>query len=333
MLATLTKDIPSGSGWQYEMKVDGFRCLVFWDGKEMLLQSRDLKPLNRYFPELETGLKKLLPPKVILDGEIVVESKKGLDFDALLLRIHPAASRINKLAAETPSSLIAFDLLASGKENLMDCTLEVRRKKLETLLKGVRPPVYVAPATQDIELAKRWFVQFEGAGLDGIVAKKMNDPYVPGQRIMQKIKHERTVDCVVGGFRWAKEEPGAAIGSLLLGLYEGKILHYVGHASNFAKPDRRELLTLLKPYRRNITGTGFGKGRAPGGPSRWTQGKDTSWEEVRPELVCEVSFDHMQGERFRHAATFRRWRFDKPPKDCTFDQISTPKGFEFKKVF
>jgi len=298
-----------------------------------LMQSRDLKPLNRYFPELETKLKELLPSGIIVDGEIVIEGKHGLDFDALLLRIHPAASRVQKLAQETPSSFIAFDLLAANNKSLMDQPLSTRRKKLESVLKKFPAPIFIAPATQDIKLAKQWFTKFEGAGLDGIVAKRLSEHYVPGERVMMKIKHERTIDCVVGGFRWAKNEQNHAIGSLLLGLYKDGVFHYVGHAANFTKPERRELLKLLEPYRKNVGDKGFGVGRTPGGPSRWSQGKDTSWEPLRPELVCEVSFDHLQGDRFRHAATFKRWRFDKPPKDCKFDQIVSPRRFEFQKVF
>lgn len=333
MLAVLQKIIPQGSDWQYEMKVDGFRAIVFWDGNELLIQSRDLKTLNRYFPELEKNLKTVLPPNVVLDGEIVIEGSKGLDFDALLQRIHPAASRIQKLAAETPASFIAFDLLAHGKQDYMNHSLKTRRSKLTQLLKKARPPLYIAPATTDLKLAKKWFVRFEGAGLDGIVAKQLDSTYAPGERRMVKIKHERTIDCVVGGFRWNKNEENKSVGSLLLGLYQGKTLHYVGHASNFSKEEKRNLVDFLKQYRKNAGSSGFGQGRTPGGISRWSQGKDVSWEPLRPELLCEVSFDHLQGERFRHAASFKRWRFDKLIRECTFDQIQSPTPFEFKKVF
>ncbi|HEY4491868.1 MAG TPA: ATP-dependent DNA ligase, partial [Acidobacteriota bacterium] len=332
MLALLVKEIPEGPDWQYEMKVDGFRAIVFWDGKELFIQSRDLKPLNRYFPELENGLKKVLPPGIVVDGEIVIEGPKGLDFDALLLRIHPAASRVQKLAKETPASFIAFDLLAAKGKNLMNEPLKKRRNELEKLLARSAAPVYIAPATAEAQTARKWFTRFEGAGLDGIVAKRLNEPYLPGERAMMKIKHQRTIDCVVGGFRWNKGEKHIAVGSLLLGLYQGRILHYVGHASNFTKPQRRELVELLSKYRDADESKGFGKGRTPGGISRWSQGKDTSWEPLRPELVCEISFDHLQGDRFRHAATFKRWRFDKPPRQCTFDQIKSPKPFAFQKV-
>lgn len=318
--------------WQYEMKVDGFRCIVFWDGTEMLLQSRDLKPLNRYFPELVSGLKNSLPKNVVIDGEIVIESERGLDFDALQMRIHPAASRIQKLSLEIPSSFIAFDALAIGKENLMDKPLRARREKLEKALVKSASPVFIAPATRDIKIAKEWFQKYEGAGLDGIVAKNLEDPYRPGERVMLKIKHERTIDCVVGGFRWHRKEENS-VGSLLLGLYQGKILHYVGHASNFKKEEKAELVKFLKPYRTKADSAGFGKGRTPGEISRWSHGKDPSWEPLRPELVCEVTFDHLQGDRFRHAASFKRWRPDKPPRECTFDQIQSPAPFQFKKVF
>jgi ATP-dependent DNA ligase len=333
MLAELSREIPTGDGWQYEMKVDGFRAIVFWDGDELFIQSRDQKPLNRYFPELDQSLREVLPKGVIVDGEIVIEGPKGLDFDGLLLRIHPAASRIQKLAAETPASFIAFDLLAAGKENLMQKPLEVRRARLEAIMKKVKQPVFLAPATLDIEKAMDWFDRFEGAGLDGIVAKKLEDVYVPGERVMIKIKHQRTVDCVVAGFRWNRGEKGKSVGSLLLGLFADDVLNYVGHASNFTKPEKRELVKFLKPYRENAGKQGFGQGRTPGGPSRWSADKDVSWEPLRAELVCEVSFDHLQGDRFRHAASFKRWRFDKPTHECTFDQIKSPKGFRFQKVF
>jgi ATP-dependent DNA ligase len=333
MLAVLAKEIPKGTGWQYEMKVDGFRAIIFWDGKTLLIQSRDLKSLNRYFPELEAKLKSLLPSNVVLDGEIVIDGPEGLDFDALQMRIHPAASRIQKLARETPSSFIAFDLLAFEKHNYIDDPLKTRRQKLEQLLKKMKPPIYVAPATTDIKIARDWFVRFEGAGLDGIVAKRLESNYAPGERVMVKIKHERTIDCVVGGFRWNRKEEVPSVGSLLLGLYEGSILHYVGHASNFKKDEKRKLVDFLKPYRKNVGTSGFGKGRTPGALSRWSQGKDPSWEPLRPELVCEVSFDHLQGDRFRHAASFKRWRFDKPARQCKFDQIKSPTPFQFQKIF
>ena len=333
MLAVLQRQLPEESGWIFEPKWDGFRALVFWDGDELFMQSRDLKPLDRYFPELHASLRDILPKNTVLDGEIVIAGSNGLDFDALLLRIHPAASRIAKLAKETPASFVVFDLLAYGDTNWMEAPFDKRRKKLEQIASKFGPPVYLTPATTDIATARDWFVRFEGAGLDGVIAKEREQTYIPGKRVMLKIKHQRTIDCVVGGFRWYKDQKGKAIGSLLLGLYQGKTLHYVGHASNFQKEKRRELVKFLKPYRDKTGTTGFGAGRTPGGISRWTQAADVNWERLRPELVCEVAFDHLQGERFRHAASFLRWRPDKPPKDCKFDQIDTAVPFELKQIF
>lgn len=333
MLAVLQRQLPEEDGWIFEPKWDGFRALVFWDGDELLIQSRDLKPLDRYFPEVHEYLKEILPKRIVLDGEIVIAGPDGLDFDALLLRIHPAASRIAKLAKETPASFVIFDLLTYGDTNWMLAPFEKRRKKLEQIAAKFRPPAYLTPATTDIATAKDWFVRFEGAGLDGVIAKQRSETYIPGQRVMLKIKHQRTIDCVVGGFRWYKDQKGKAIGSLLLGLYQGKTLHYVGHASNFQKEKRRELVKFLKPYRDKIGTTGFGAGRTPGGISRWTRTADVNWERLRPELVCEVAFDHLQGERFRHAASFLRWRPDKSPKECKFDQIDTAIPFELKQIF
>ncbi|MCI0412551.1 ATP-dependent DNA ligase [bacterium] len=334
MLAVLSRQLPEENGWIFEPKWDGFRALVFWDGDELMIQSRDLKPLGRYFPELEEHLKRIIPKKIVLDGEVVIASSKGLDFDALQMRIHPAASRIAKLAKEIPASFVAFDLLAHLGTNYMNLPFEKRRKKLELIASRFRPPVYLTPATTDIATAKDWFVRFEGAGLDGVIAKEANEIYIPGKRVMMKIKHQRTIDCVVGGFRWYKDQKGKAIGSLLLGLYRGKTLHYVGHASNFQKEERQKLVKFLKPYRDKTGADGFGAGRAPGGISRWSQADAaTNWVRLRPELVCEVAFDHLQGERFRHAASFLRWRHDKPRKECTFDQIETAVPFELQQIF
>jgi ATP-dependent DNA ligase len=333
MLSALATEIPEGKGWLYEPKWDGFRTIVFFDGEKILMQSRDLKPLGRYFPELESALKEKLPPGIVVDGEIVIATDSGLDFDALLLRIHPAASRIQKLASETPSSLVLFDILAECNKYLMDQPFKVRRKKLEKLFRSSSPPLYLTPATTDIVQARDWFSRFEGAGLDGIIAKSLDDPYMSGDRSMVKIKHKRTADCVVGGFRWNTGEEGTSVGSLLLGLYDGKVLHHVGHTSSFTKQQKRELVKFLKPYRAENDRSGFGKGRTPGEPSRWTSGRDLSWIRLRPKLVCEVSFDHFQGDRFRHAATFLRWRFDKPPRECTYDQFTTVVPVELKEVF
>jgi ATP-dependent DNA ligase len=333
MLALLSREIPKGNEWLYEMKYDGFRSIVFWDGKNMFIQSRDLKPLNLYFPELEESLRSKLPGPCVVDGEIVIPSQDGLDFDALQLRIHPAASRIRKLAAEIPASFIAFDLLATGKQSLMDDPLATRRKKFESLFKSVTPPIYISPTTQDYSRAKKWFNKFEhSVGIDGLVAKKTAELYVPGERVMIKVKRQRTADVVIGGFRWAKDKKDIAVGSLLLGLYQDGVLHYVGHTSSFKMPERIELAKMFEKYRTTEEKSGFGKGRSPGGPSRWSGDKDLSWEPIRPELVCEVSYDHMQGDRFRHAATFKRWRYDKPPKECTFDQLAEAQSVQLSKI-
>jgi ATP-dependent DNA ligase len=334
MLANLTRELPEGEGIIYEPKWDGFRAIVFWDGDEMQIQSRDLKPLNRYFPELEESLRAVLPPRVVVDGEVVIAGPNGLEFDSLLLRIHPAESRVRKLAAETPSSFVAFDLLAAGDDNLMETPFSERRKRLEKLLKPARPPLYLTPATTDRALAAQWFESFEGVGLDGVIAKKASLTYRPNERAMLKIKHQRTVDCVVAGFRWNRGEEGQSVGSLLLGLYDDQgTLHYVGHTSSFSAAKKRELVEFLKPYRKGAEESGFGKGRTPGGPSRWNKGRADDWHPVRPELVCEVAFEHLQGDRFRHAATFQRWRPDKPPKECTFDQISSAVPYELREIF
>ncbi|HYV50955.1 MAG TPA: ATP-dependent DNA ligase [Dongiaceae bacterium] len=332
MLALLTRDFPASGDWTYEFKYDGFRAIVFWDGKQLLLQSRDRRPLNRYFPELEAGLRDVLPAKAVLDGEIVIETPSGFDFEALLLRIHPAVSRVTRLARETPASFIAFDLLATGRSSLLEQPFRERRSRLVAMLESPRLPLRLTPATSDQKVAKKWFRELEGAGIDGVMAKDPASLYVPGERVMRKIKHERTADCVVGGFRWSKDHAGKAIGSLLLGLYEGKVLHYVGHASNFKAPERKALVAFLDPYRKNVKGS-FGEGRAPGGPSRWSRDMDKSWEPVRPELVCEVAYDHMQGDRFRHAARFMRWRPDKPPKDCRYDQLREAKPMNPRVLF
>jgi len=332
MLALLTREFPASGDWTYEFKYDGFRAIVFWDGKQLFLQSRDSRPLNRYFPELEAGLREVLPAKAVLDGEIVIETPSGFDFDALLLRIHPAASRVAKLARETPASFIAFDLLATSRASFMKRQFHERRARLVEMLDSPRMPLRLTPATSDQAVAKKWFRDLEGAGIDGVMAKDPSSIYVPGERVMLKIKHERTADCVVGGFRWSKDQSGKAIGSLLLGLYDGKVLNYVGHASNFRAPERKSLLAFLAPYRKNVTGS-FGEGRAPGGPSRWSRDMDKSWEPVRPDLVCEVAYDHMQGERFRHAGRFLRWRHDKPPKDCTYDQLREAKPMNPRVLF
>ncbi|MEW6278177.1 MAG: ATP-dependent DNA ligase, partial [Candidatus Eremiobacterota bacterium] len=331
MLAKLSRSFPEGEGWSYEPKWDGFRTLVFYDGSEIYLQSRDLKPLGRYFPELVEGLSRVLPVGVVLDGEVVQVGPRGLDFDALQMRIHPAESRIRKLSREIPASYVAFDLLAAGGKDLSERPQRERRAALEEVLRGVGPPVFLTPSTTDLSTAEDWFRRFEGAGLDGVIAKRPGLGYLPDKREFVKIKHQRTADCVVGGFRWAKDQHGQAIGSLLLGLYDSQgVLHFVGHTSSFKAPERRELAGLLEAYR---GGSSFGEGRAPGEPSRWTGGKDMSWEVLRPELVCEVVYDQLQGHRFRHAATFMRWRHDKPAGECRYEQLESVVPCELERIF
>jgi ATP-dependent DNA ligase len=333
MLARAAEAIPQGAGWLYEPKWDGFRTLVFFDGDAVFLQSRDLKPLGRYFPELVETLKHALPGPCVVDGETVIVSGSGLDFDALQMRIHPAESRVRMLAASTPSSFVAFDLLAAGDEDLRQAPFAERRKRLESFLGEAPAPVFVTPATDDPVLAQDWFERFEGAGLDGVIAKRIDEPYRPGARSMQKIKHLRTVDCVVGGYRWNRGEEGRSVGSLLLGLFdEAGVFHHVGHTSSFRAQEKRALVPFLEPYVSEAD-DGFGRGRTPGEPSRWTGGRDMTWVRLRPELVCEVTFDYLQGPRFRHAATFRRWRTDKPPRECTFDQIATTPPYELQQIF
>jgi ATP-dependent DNA ligase len=334
MLAQSADSIPEGEGWLYEPKWDGFRTLVFFDGSSVYLQSRDLKPLGRYFPELEAALAAVLPGPMVIDGETVIAGPHGLDFEALQMRIHPAASRVNMLAQQTPSSFVAFDLLAVGGEDLRRVPLGERRQRLEATLKDAGPPVFVTPCTDDPRLAQDWFERFEGAGLDGVVAKRAEQAYMPGKRAMAKIKHLRTVDCVVGGYRWNRGEEGRSVGSLLLGLYDAQgVFHHVGHTSSFKAAEKRELVSFLAPYVAEDDNVGFGRGRTPGEPSRWTGDRDMTWVRLRPELVCEVTFDYLQGNRFRHAATFKRWRSDKPPRDCGFEQIETPVPYELTQIF
>ena len=338
MLAKPTPAIPTDPGWIFEPKWDGFRAIVFRDGPELLIQSRDLKPLNRYFPELEPPLLALGGPETrfVLDGEVVIATaEEGLDFDSLLLRIHPAASRVQMLAEATPSSYVAFDCLADGAEDLRETPFADRRARLERLLADAPEAVRITPSTNDPATAQRWFDVFVGAGLDGVIAKRATGTYLPGKREMAKIKHARTADCVVAGFRWHKNGPGTLVGSLLLGLWndEGKLQH-VGVTSSFTQAKRAELVAFLEPYRSDaITNHPWGEWaewqasagadgrRLPGATSRWNRGKDLSWEPLRPELVCEVAFDHLQGDRFRHAATFVRWRPDKAVADCRYDQL------------
>ena len=330
MLAKLQPDIPRGEGWLYEPKWDGFRAIVFRDGEELRIDSRNGQTLDRYFPEVVEQLRAALPERCVIDGEIVLAGENGLDFDSLQQRIHPAASRIKRLSMETPASFIAFDMLAVGDEDLRPKPGAERRARLISELRAT-PSVAITPQTDDPDEAAEWFTRYEGAGLDGVIAKPASQRYVEGERLWVKVKHRRTCDCVVGGYRLATTA-GGGIASMLLGLYgDDGVLHLVGHTSSFNAQQRREILELLKPLE---GGEGsFGSGRTPGGPSRWTQGKrDESWYSVSPTLVCEVSFDYMQGPRFRHAARFHRWRTDKSPRECTFDQLVPPVRIELSDV-
>jgi ATP-dependent DNA ligase len=341
MLAKIAEEIPSGD-FLYEPKWDGFRAIVFRSEDEVFIQSRDLRPLDRYFPELHDALIKALPPGVVLDGEIVIATPRGLDFDALQLRLHPAASRVAKLAAETPSSFVAFDLLAARGRDRRDTPQRERRAELERLLGGAARPLHLTPMTRDRTLAVTWLDEFEGAGLDGVIAKPAEASYQPGKRAMIKIKHIRTADCVVAGFRWHKSGRDA-VGSLLLGLYDRKRqLQHVGVTSAFTMATRKALAKELEPLRKRAMdahpwrewASAAGElSRMPGGQSRWSAGKDLSWEPLRIERVCEVKYDHLQGDRFRHAAIFLRWRPDKPPQDCTYDQLEATKPYELEHVF
>ena len=349
MLAKLSADMPQGDGWLFEPKWDGFRAIVFRDGDEMFIQSRDLKPLDRYFPELPPALRANLPDRCVVDGEIVIPGPDGLDFDSLLLRIHPAASRVNMLAEQMPASFVGWDLLALGDRDLRGTPQGERRSMIEKELAAASPPIHLTPATRDASVARDWFDRFEGAGLDGVVAKPLGAAYQPGKRAMLKIKHARTADCVVAGFRWHKNGPQTHIGSLLLGLYDdaGR-LHHVGITSSFSWDRRAELVGELEPLRSDaVEGhpwqewaawAGFGPAEAsgtrmPGATSRWNRGKDLSWEPLRAERVCEVAYDHLQGDRFRHATTFVRWRPDKRPIDCRYDQLETNAPYELARIF
>jgi ATP-dependent DNA ligase len=345
MLAKLARALPPDGDVLYEPKWDGFRTIVFRDRDEVELGSRNERPMTRYFPEVLDSVRGSLPERCVVDGEIVIAGSGGLDFDALQQRIHPAESRVRRLAAETPASFVAFDLLALDDEDLRATPLRERRKILEGALGSVRPPVHLTPATTDRSLAEEWFSRFEGAGLDGIVAKSLDDRYREGKRAMVKVKHERTADCVVAGFRWHKH--GGIIGSLLLGLYDDDgTLHHVGVTASFSMERRRELVAELEPYMvedlRGHPWQGWAEaevaaaadeGRKPGARSRWNAKKDLSWEPLRADLVCEVAYDHLQGNRFRHATTFRRWRPDRRPESCTYGQLDTAVPEELATVF
>jgi ATP-dependent DNA ligase len=343
MLAKLTDELPIGP-FLYEPKWDGFRAVVFRGGPELFIQSRDLRPLDRYFPELHAVLLEKLPDGCVIDGEIVIATPRGLDFDALQLRLHPAASRVAKLAKETPAAFVAFDAIAIGGRDVRGEPQAQRRLLLEQALADAEPPVHLTPMTRDPAVASEWLSRFEGAGLDGVIAKPAEGTYEPGKRAMIKVKHARTADCVVAGFRWHKAGRNERVGSLLLGLYDGKgALHHVGVTSSFTMARRQELALELAPLRdralenhpwRDWAVADDGEmTRMPGGQSRWSAGKDLSWEPLRIERVCEVKYDHMQGDRFRHAAVFQRWRPDKPPTDCRYDQLEVTTAYELQKVF
>ena len=347
MLAKRVGELPVLGTWIFEPKWDGFRALVFRDGDEILIQSRDGKSLNRYFPELLEPVRSQLPARCVLDGEIVVAKDDALDFDALQLRIHPAQSRVKLLSREIPAAIVFFDLLSEGERDLRSMAFEDRRSVLESLLSSVAPPLHLTPATRESSTAADWFHRFEGAGLDGVVAKPVSGSYESNKRVMLKVKHERDCDCVVAGFRWHKKGERSAVGSLLLGLFDDSgALQHVGVCASFTEKKRRELVEFLTPYRKNAftahpwkdwaeqaPASGEGEHRMPGGQSRWSQGKDLSWEPLRPELVVEVAYDHMQGSRFRHTAQFRRWRTDKQPSDCTYDQLEVVAPQELAVIF
>jgi ATP-dependent DNA ligase len=342
MLAKLADRLPPAGGWLYEPKWDGFRAIVFRGDGDVYIQSRDSRPLDRYFPELHESLLERLPKNCVVDGEIVIATSRGLDFDALQLRLHPAESRVAKLAKETPSSFVAFDLLAMDGRSLLTAPQGERRALLEKLLAKARPPLYLTPVTRDRDLAEDWLKRFEGAGLDGVIAKPDAAPYQPGKRAMIKVKHARTAECVVAGFRWHKTGKDT-VGSLLLGLYDdGGVLQHVGVTSAFTMATRKQLAKELAPLRkdamqdhpwRDWAGAAAESSRMPGSQSRWSAGKDLSWEPLRIERVCEVKYDHMQGDRFRHAAIFLRWRPDKRPQDCRYDQLEVTRPYELGRIF
>jgi ATP-dependent DNA ligase len=344
MLAKRVAELPQGGEWIFEPKWDGFRVLIFRDGEEILIQSRDEKPLNRYFPEVIETLRAQLPSRCALDGEIVIANQGSLDFDALQLRLHPAASRVKLLAQQTPASIVFFDLLCEGELDLRSEPFRSRRKRLEALLASTIAPLHLTPATKESAIAADWFKRFEGAGLDGVMAKPSLGLYEPDKRVMLKVKHERDCDCVVAGFRWHKKGDGTKVGSLLLGLFDDAgALQHVGVCASFTDQKRLELVEFLAPYRENALvdhpwrswaehADSAGQ-RIPGGQSRWSQGKDLSWEPLRPERVVEVAYEHMQGSRFRHMSQFRRWRPDKRPIDCTYAQLEVVPPQELMEIF
>jgi ATP-dependent DNA ligase len=348
MLAKLARELPASGGklgdLLYEPKWDGFRAIVFRDGDDVEIGSRNEKPLTRYFPDLIEPLRANLPERCVVDGEVVIATERGLDFDRLSLRIHPAQSRVAMLAEETPAAFVAFDLLAEGDADLRGDPFRERRVRLERALANAEAPVYLTPATTDRDTAAGWFDRFEGAGLDGVVAKPLDGTYEEGKRTMSKVKHLRTADCVVAGFRFHKD--GKGVGSLLLGLYDDAgVLHHVGVASSFSATARTELLAELEPHRDGALDDHPWRGwaeadaeaasgqRRPGAQSRWNAGKDLSWEPLRLDLVAEVAYEHLQGDRFRHTARFQRWRPDREPSSCTYEQLDVPVPMELQEIF
>jgi ATP-dependent DNA ligase len=340
MLAKLAEALPDGGTYLYEPKWDGFRAIVFRTASDVYIQSRDLRPFDRYFPDLHQLFLERLPKGCVIDGEIIIATARGLDFDALQLRLHPAASRVEKLAHETPASFVGFDLLSTSGQNLLSTPQAERRAALEALLATAEPPIFLTPMTRDRSVAEEWLTSFEGAGLDGVMAKPADAWYQPGKRAMIKVKHARTAECVVAGFRWHKSG-NDAVGSLLLGLYDDKdVLHHVGVTSSFTMAMRKQLAVELAPLRKNALKShpwrdwaeGSETTRMPGAQSRWSAGKDLSWEPLRLQRVCEVKYDHLQGDRFRHAAIFLRWRPDKPPRDCRYDQLEVARPYALEKV-
>ena len=341
MLAKAATKLPTDDGLYYEPKWDGFRCIVFRDGDEVELGSRNERPLTRYFPEVVAAVKAALPERCVVDGEIVIQTGDRLDFEALLQRIHPAESRVNLLAETTPGTFVAFDLLALGDESFLETPFGERQARLREVV-TTTPSVHVTSITQDAGTAQRWFQEFEGAGLDGVVAKAADLPYGPDQRLMTKVKHVRTADCVVAGFRWHKSGP--IVGSLLLGLYDGGRLQHIGVAASFPMSRRAELVEELAPYRENALDDhpwkdwanaqtqADGEDRMPGAVSRWNAKKDLSWVPLRPELVVEIKYDQLEGRRLRHTGQFLRWRTDRDPLSCTYDQLDIPVKYDLAEV-
>ncbi|HEX8804340.1 MAG TPA: ATP-dependent DNA ligase [Acidimicrobiales bacterium] len=342
MLAKAVYEVPRADGLLYEPKWDGFRCVVFRDGDDVRLDSRNDRPLTRYFPELVEPIRSALPERCVVDGEVVLVRRDGLDFDALQQRIHPAASRITMLAAETPATYVAFDVLAVGDRDVTGEPFAERRRLLEASV-GTHPQVRVTPVTTDPDEAADWFRRFEGAGFDGVMAKPLDGTYRQGERTMFKVKHQRTADCVVAGFRWHKD--GEGIGSFLVGLYDADgRLNHVGVATSFTAARRRELVAEVEPLRRDaLEGHPWqawaqaeahdGSRRMPGAPSRWNGKKDLSWEPLRPERVVEVRYEHLLNGRFRATTRMVRWRDDKRPEECTYDQLEEVAPAELATIF